>query len=344
MVDTETLTLFLPSAGRSISDEHWQEIDSENIKCWSSACSELRIRSVEYAGAQVSVEFDWTVMLAAQRSHFETMEALHAAAGTPEAYRVSERFSFEPIKVPVGLAIETDQDKTSTLRAVDSVVESFVYDAFLIMNISAPGCFNLYTASLHSADKRIPGKIDASEFYFDLSRIDGRDERWPLPKVLPLESVKEWFFRVRDDVAQVPRNPTEKVLFAMLHISRMDLSPMVVIWIFYALETLFDTRAGENLRVLTERIRLLLKPNSHEAKLLKKELRKLYDLRSSLVHGGLEVTHPMHNEALDSEVEEKYARLSSSAEFGFRVLLCVVQSLVERGSGWPRFEEVLRDS
>lgn len=283
-------------------------------------------------------------MLAAQRNRFETMDALYAAAGTSEAYRVSERFSFAPIKVPIEVTVESGQDKEHLLKNLGTLIESFVFDAFLIMNISAPGCFNLYTASLESREERLPGKIDASEFYFDLSRIDGLDGKWPQPRTLSLEEVTAWFFRVRDGVAQIPRNPAEKALFAVLHISRMDLSPMVVIWIFYALETLLDTRVGENFRVLTERIQLLLQPTMDEAKLLKTELRKLYDLRSSLVHGGLEVTHPMHNEVLDPGVEEKYRRVSSSSEFGFRVLLCAVQTLIERRTGWPLFKEVLRDS
>ena len=121
----------------------------------------------------------------------------------------------------------------------------------------------------------------------------------------------------------------------------MQLSPTIVIWLFYALETLFDTKAGENFRILTERMQLLLSPNEKETKILRRNLRAMYDLRSSFVHGGLEIAHPMHNEALDRDVDEKYARISNVSEFGFGLVLNAVQAVIEKDWRWPQFKEVL---
>jgi hypothetical protein len=65
---------------------------------------------------------------------------------------------------------------------------------------------------------------------------------------------------------------------------------------------------------------------------MKKALGLLYDYRSSLVHGGLRLIHPVHSEILDRTVDDEYDRLMTLFEFGFSVLLAGLQVVVE--SGW----------
>ena len=133
----------------------------------------------------------------------------------------------------------------------------------------------------------------------------------------------------------------ERVLFSLMHIAAEELSPNTVIWLFYALESLFTTRVGENRKGLEERINLLLQPSDKEWEKIRKKLIELYDYRSSMVHGGLEIIHVMHNENTDKAVEDAYLRLNQLADFGFRLLLASIQETIKNGWQVLKFKQVL---
>ena len=332
----------LPGVGRGITDDGWEEIDAAHIEYWKAASSLLGTRTFDYRGHSVTLEVDWRPILRRHQRHYRVMQQLYEAAGTPAAYDIAQKFSRTRVKVPAKLTTTFERGRIDEWQHYSLVFESFLYDTFLMMNIAAPGSCNFYNAALRLKPSRRSTEISLSEFYFDIAYLNGRQGKWPSPKMIPLETLSQWFFAVRSGVLQIPQNRMEKVLFALLHIAKMDMSPMIVIWLFYALETLFDTKAGENFRVLTERVQLLLSPNEKEAKRLRKNLRAMYDLRSGIVHGGLEVAHPMHNEQLDPVVDEKYARLSAVSEFGFGLLLRAIQMVIEKNWRWPQFDEVMR--
>ena len=64
---------------------------------------------------------------------------------------------------------------------------------------------------------------------------------------------------------------------------------------------------------------------------LKRKLDDLYEYRSGLVHGGLEVYHPLQFEVLDPWVEKKYHRLMDVIDFGFAILLITLQTIIAKG-------------
>jgi Apea-like HEPN len=132
-----------------------------------------------------------------------------------------------------------------------------------------------------------------------------------------------------------------KVLFALMHICKADTSLDTIIWLFYALETFYDTQPGENRRALTNRIGMVLLPNDKERSYLKDSLRKLYDIRSGFVHGGREIAHPMNNSVLDNRVEGKFTELMDASEFDFASLLTSVQSAIEGGYRELSFNETM---
>jgi hypothetical protein len=184
-------------------------------------------------------------------------------------------------------------------------------------------------------------RLKLSGFYFELAFVDSQDGKWPIAKTLSVGQVSAWLSAVRPTPTQVPSNRAEKVLFAILHLAALDMSPVAVLWIFFALEALFETRVGENFRVLTERIELLLQPDEKQMKYLKRQLRQLYDIRSALVHGGFDIIHPSMDEALDTRIDGVHDKWIPPTEFGFRVLLVALQTIIERGFKWPVFSELL---
>src|SRR5262249_61251094 len=96
---------------------------------------------------------------------------------------------------------------------------------------------------------------------------------------------------VRSAKAESPKPAIVRgaLLFALLHISKIETSPMTVIWLFYAFESLLQTRVGENFSSIVRRLCLLLEATKQQSELLKKNMRALYDIRSAIVHGGFEV-------------------------------------------------------
>ena len=93
--------------------------------------------------------------------------------------------------------------------------------------------------------------------------------------MLPLEQILGWYRSVRNTTLQIPSNPMERVLYALLHMSKLEASPAAVIWLFYALESLLQTRSGENFNSLVGRLCLLLNANDKNAAILRKKIRSL---------------------------------------------------------------------
>lgn len=339
MVTKAEFAIEVPGMARNISDDHWQEIDTAHIKLWTEACDLLRRHEVTSPSGLVTIEIDWQPVVSQLRQHYEVMKRLYAAAGTPEAYTIAEAFDHEAITIPV-VAASADL-QTDRRWFAGAVLQCVLHDVFLAMNLAAPGSCNFYHAKLLSHDPIGHQDLELSEFLFDLAYLNGRDGKWPTPKLLPLDIVLRWMSCVRSGTAQIPRNPSEKVLFAMLHMAQLENSPVNLVWLFYALETLLDAKPGQNLSTVTERCVLLLEADKKQVKFLKRNLREMYNIRSAFVHGGLQVLHPMHNEGLELGVEEEYLRIAEPSEFGFQLLLTLVQATIERGWRWPRFSEVV---
>ena len=77
------------------------------------------------------------------------------------------------------------------------------------------------------------------------------------------------------------------------------------------------------------------------AYVLKNKMRDLYDIRSAIVHGGFEVSHPIHNEYLDKRVEQNYLRLSRATDYDHAILVASIQKTILNGWRFPRFEDTI---
>ncbi|PST62800.1 hypothetical protein C9E91_10985 [Rhizobium sp. SEMIA4064] len=243
--------------------------------------------------------------------------------------------------VEVTFLFQLNGDRLSKTPSLVAISEYFLHDFFLIVNLAAPGACNFYGTKIIQPEDRFAEQINLSNVLFESSILDARSDSWPKVGFLNLSEVIVWFYSIRSEMKLLPKNRMERVVFAMLHLCKAGISPTNVIWIFYGLETLFDTKIGENFRTLVSRIQLLLDLSEAEFKILKKKMRELYDIRSAFVHGGLEVIHPLQNEMLDKSVDEMTSRFIDTADFGFRILLASVQEIIRRGWREPNFREVL---
>jgi hypothetical protein len=342
----ELVVLMQPS--RSISDDHWEEIDASHIEVWRRAASFFK--SYEYTSTKQSVriEFDWKPIVRRLRQHFSFMQRIHTA-GVADKYRAYTEAKFPRRSVRVSCEVTVTRKKNAMSHANHVALfhtESFLYDMFLILNLAAPGCCSFWKAMLRERQAHptwAEHALSLSEYPFDLAYLGSYERKWPAPKMLGLEKVLTWYRSVRSGINQIPENRSQKVLFALMHFAKIDLSLNSIIWLFYALETLYDTQPGENRRALASRLGLVLSPDDKQRSYLKRELRDLYDIRSGFAHGGREVAHPMNNEAIDKRVSDEYRKLMEASEFGFSLVLTSIQSLIERGLPDFSFHETLVD-
>jgi hypothetical protein len=308
----------------NISDDGWQTIDPLHIACWIDAKSSLAFQTCELKSTRFDLSVDWSPVIRRLAKVHGVKKRLDKAIGTPEAARVVEQFPRSPVRVKFECA--STGKMPEGLFVIDTLIESFLFDFFLIMNIASPASCNFYKTKIVPAGRFFEHGVDLSNHFFETSVLNSQSGNWPRTEFLPLSLTRDWYFSVRSRLRMLPQSRLEKVLFAILHICHIDaISPVTLIWIFYALETLFDTKAGENFRSLMSRIQLLLSPDPAEFKKLKKKMRDLYDLRSAFVHGGLDVIHPMHNESLDASIDGMTFRLLDATNYGFQIILSSLQ-------------------
>jgi hypothetical protein len=174
---------------------------------------------------------------------------------------------------------------------------------------------------------------------FDFTMLETRGGQWPSVQTLPVLQVTNWHSSLRLGTKQVADTSVEKLLFAMLHLAKTDDYVEAVIWIFYALEALVETRVGESISTLVRRISLLLDLSEQQRSILNKKIRTLYDLRSSVVHGGYRVRHPIAQEVIDRSILDDTFRHLELFHFGFTIVLACLQALIVKNWTSITYEE-----
>jgi hypothetical protein len=321
--------LVIRKTGRSASDEGWETIEPVHVKLWECAATLLTERKTIHKEQSFTIHFDWSPMIKRQRRHLAAMNYFFTGREKSLDERARKAgFPTSPTRVAV--------------RSQDfNIAQNVIHDLFLIMNLAGPGCFDLYGASL-LRDGRHNTDISLSNYHFEAALLVQASDKWPISRILDLSKVIAWYDAVRTGASQIPQNQMEKVLFALLHISKSDTSPMVVIWLFYAFESMLQTRVGENFSAIVSRIALLLNADKEQTQLIRKRIRALYDVRSAIVHGGFEVIHPMHDGSLDKRADDDFGDLIQALNYGYALLLASVQEVIERGWRFPIFDEMIR--
>jgi Apea-like HEPN len=205
-------------------------------------------------------------------------------------------------------------------------VESYLYDLFTALNLSLPRAADFFNVTIETERSRQRKRLDLSAFYFETA-FRSRHQ-WPTIQYIDPQTVSVWFNRVRTGFGQVPESPIECAIFAMLHVCRSSGRPEDIVWLFYAFESLFQTRVGENYSAILDRVCLLLSPDSEQEKVLRKKFRAMYDFRSAFVHGGLPIIHPIHHDGIDKRAEEFYGKTIELSQYGTKLLLGCFQRYV----------------
>ena len=298
--------------GLSPYDDPDLEYDRSIVELWNSLPPLLHSRAFLDDGCKIVVAMDWTPVRELLTKQLRT------STRAPKKIRLLAK---------VGI---TSRNKFSNYDWYpEFFVESYLYDLFIALNLALPGAADFFNVTVETVRPRQSERLDLSAFYFETAFRSRR--QWPTLQYIDPRTVSVWFNRVRTGFSQVPDTPVERALFAMLHVCRSSGRPEDIVWLFYAFESLFQTRVGENYSALLERVCLLLQPDRVQEKLLRKNMRAMYDFRSAFVHGGLPIIHPMHNEVMDKRVDKQYGKTVELSQYGTKLLLGCLQRYIHEG-------------
>lgn len=299
-----------------------------NSKIWASIPENISKRIYFHDGVEIVVSANWEpaqiiaseVNRITQRSISESKEGL---------FKWLEPFPSE-LEVPINLIMNGENDLLNHDWYPIFFVDNYLYDVFVMLNLALPGSADFMNLRIQSdASKEPTSPTRLSPYYFHAAYSERKE--WPSLSEIDVSTIEKWYSLVRKDISQIPQSPLERALFSTLHVCRSDGRPEDIIWIFHALESLLQTRVGENFSALVERLTLVLSPDAKQESVMRKKLREMYNHRSSFVHGGLAIIHPMHNEVIDPRAGDAYSSTVELSIYGIKLLLACFQSFAKNG-------------
>lgn len=319
-----------------ISDDHWDEIQPQQIRTWETACDILNRGTILFGDTAYDYDVNLSPVIRRLKYTYSVMKRIYAR--TPPNFNFAD-FRHTPVSIRFNLVCKNTPQTMNGDKAF--FVTHILSDIFVAMNIAFPGSCNFYSTRIKSKRRYPAERFRLSSNPFEMALLDSKAGKWPRVDIIPITQCHSWLKAIRPRLNLIPQNRMERVLFALLHIAREEISPPTIIWLFYAFEALFDTKVGENFRSLIDRIALLLNPTDTQLAYLRRTMRELYNLRSSFVHGGMEVFHPFAHEISDKSVESVYYKLMGNCNNGFRILLSCIQEVVRQNWREPSFKEMI---
>lgn len=329
----EKFGLDLGRIGRSWGrDLGWQEINERDCQFWASAHQVLS--SYEYnlngdryvVSADLHKIYEWYVWSDKCGRYYECPQDF---SGMDNSFLNAE---FDLVlEIEVELSSNGEKGRAVHLKRF---AEQYLYDVFFMANISLPGSceflnarfINLYRSNEDSYHE----KMYLSSYNFELSHLDFIKGKKFSPNTLPIEEVLSWYKSLDLGVTQIGDTKAARAIFALFHVCKSEMDVASIIWMFHAFEAIYVTRFGESVAGMVSRMMMLLDLPVTEQKLLTKTIRKLYDVRSSFVHGGYRVHHPLSSDQLDPRLNDLRMDTYDLCQIGFNLVVLSFQKLIEK--------------
>lgn len=177
-------------------------------------------------------------------------------------------------------------------RGAPAYVELFFHDVFLLLNLAAPGSFG-GTISITGSELRVR-ELTLSPRLFEYAKGLER---------LPFADVVAWYDGLRIGTRQRATDGVSAALFQLLHLARVE-----------------EDEEQSILRLATAAEALDVRAETP---------RRLFELRDLIGSGRGPVFHPMHDDALDPEVEDATSEWIEVADAAASVILRTLQERVK---------------
>ncbi|BEL81598.1 hypothetical protein SM12BL3_29050 [Serratia marcescens] len=298
-------------------EDNWEVFELDDIFFWESNLSLIKSKCYYHDGCSIDVCVSWDFLIERLKESYKKTKDAYSKIPTDYSSFVNPK-----VKIPVSVEIKEENKHSHYMSYARFFVEYYCYELFILMNLSRPGVCDFFNLSIN--DERVM----LSSYSFQNAWLDSFNGHFPRIKEIPLSSVISWYEGINIGYKQKASLPIEKTLFSLIHFCHSDDDVNDIMWIFHALESLFSTRVGEGFSNLIERMSFLLKLNEKENSILRKNFRLLYNLRSSLIHGGYEIYHPMRYDLMDDSLSDQFGDIYKNLQFGISVIISCLQVLI----------------
>lgn len=304
------------------------------ISAWKAAQGLFRNR--EYLCHGVTV--DATDIL----QWLDCIAMLEGGVEKPFEARVKSRISGK--LTPSGSQIVLTFHCTDPTKLDDTVIERFLQNLYLAMNLSVPGSCDLYRASFlarRSPEKRIRLRTQR-DVWLDLSAAQPESayqsalkRGWPPSQRIELAGAWEWLERNGTLGLDVAREPWHRALFTILRVgSQGPYDPDVILLCVQAIEALLGQGAPAS--VVKRRVESVLGiPRTH-----KRWYRELHDTRSRFVHGAAPIVRP-GGWLNEDEASGEIAKYFEQSDLAYAVLLGLIQKLILKTAHTFQINEIV---
>lgn len=186
------------------------DCDEADIQLLSQAAELLGERTYASADGVVRVQFDWSSLIEWRRRGTER----NANIDFDDEETWEE---LPPAGVTVTVVDEREQGREHDL---DSYVELFLHEAFLMLNVAVPGSFG---GSMRWSSDRLRSRdlfLDAR--VFETAWATAATDEWPRIEPLSLPHVISWYDALEIGTQQVATTSTAKALFHLLYLARIE--------------------------------------------------------------------------------------------------------------------------
>jgi len=339
---TETITIYLGRIGRTNAHDHSDEMYRSEISLWSEIIIGHSFKSYDHEGVIAEIQADWAPVrqhLIDDQDRENEFHRLLEEKGEA-AWSIFDP-SREDLKVSFLVTITGSNDLSKYAWYPVFFVEKYIYDIFIIANLALPGSCEFLNVRFPNERGLPSDPYGLTSYNFEEALYDHYDNKSTSIQILPLELVSHWYESLELGVRQKAESPIEKAIFSLLHVCKSEVDETSIIWIFHSLEAIYGTRVGEGFSNIIDRMGTLLELNGKQKAAAKKKLRSMYDFRSSLVHGGYQVHHPLRHEVIDKRLNDDYSRTYELVQYGFNIVLASLQKLIERGWYGVKVEQKL---
>ncbi|CDZ59816.1 Hypothetical protein NGAL_HAMBI2605_07000 [Neorhizobium galegae bv. orientalis] len=141
------LVEFNSNIANSIADIGWEIADPAQVSAWTNANRIASKRSFKTEdGRLYKLTTDLSPVVDRLKTHYEIMTRIFYTDNVEERARAAESFPVE--KIPITFQIEHPPGRPG----VSSIIEYYLSDLFLLLNISTPASFSLSRQKLSLVD------------------------------------------------------------------------------------------------------------------------------------------------------------------------------------------------
>jgi hypothetical protein len=244
------------------------------------------------------------------------------------------RIDFD-LKASMMREIRLDDDKES----FSWLVETTVYNLFVVMNIAKPGLFSSNGGVLFKQNGFI-STIDSIRHSIEFALEKSQAIGWPYLTNLPFAKVWQWFIQFEQETSEISEHAIGRALNAFSNIFHDSVSYYYedILWALIGLEALYCQGNSNLLGQLNEKSKLLL----GERTSFKSEFQKMYDYRSRFVHGDLNIPNKRLYADSSEKIDKYFDSHDSARSLAIATLIATFQKLITENWSKMTFEYVVK--